>query len=86
YTTLEEAQNAREGLDGCRWPSTNPKTLSVRFGRQNEFEFSKSHDLPPDQMSIDAMDTTNNRLIQEKSNNTNNKTSTSLRRSASPNN
>ncbi|CAF1492909.1 unnamed protein product [Adineta ricciae] len=83
YTTLEEAQDAREHLDGCRWPSTNPKTLSVRFGRQDEFEFSKTHDLPPDQISIGAMDTTNNRRVQEKSN-SNNKTS--LRRSASPTN
>jgi hypothetical protein len=66
YNTVEEAQNAREALDGCRWPSTNPKTLSVRFGRQQEFEFSKAHDLPPDQMSNDAMDTSNNRLVQEK--------------------
>ncbi|CAF1079131.1 unnamed protein product [Rotaria sordida] len=84
YNTLEEAQNAREGLDGCRWPSTNPKTLSVRFGRQDEFEFSKTHDLPPDQMSIDAMDATNNRLVQEKSTSIN-KISTSTRRSVSPN-
>ncbi|CAF4076901.1 unnamed protein product [Rotaria sp. Silwood2] len=83
YNTLEEAQNAREGLDGCRWPSTNPKTLSVRFGRQDEFEFSKTHDLPPDQMSIDAMDTTNNRLVQDKTTSIN-KISTSTRRSASP--
>ncbi|CAF3987086.1 unnamed protein product, partial [Rotaria sp. Silwood2] len=83
YNTLEEAQNAREGLDGCRWPSTNPKTLSVRFGRQDEFEFSKTHDLPPDQMSIDAMDTTNNRLVQDKTTSVN-KISTSTRRSASP--
>jgi len=66
YNTLEDAQNAREALDGCRWPSTNPKTLSVRFGRQDEFEFSKTHDLPPDQMPIDSMDTSNNRLVQEK--------------------
>lgn len=69
YNSLEEAQNAREALDGCRWPSSNPKTLSVRFGRQDEvrffsslsnfnvfvfsfqFEFSKTNDLPPDQMS-----------------------------------
>ncbi|UJR30180.1 hypothetical protein I4U23_017720 [Adineta vaga] len=83
YATLEGAQKAREGLDGCRWPSTNPKTLSVRFGRQDEFEFSKTHDLPPDQMSTDTMDTTNNRLIQEKSASTN---KTSLRRSISPTN
>jgi apoptotic chromatin condensation inducer in the nucleus len=39
YTTLEDAQNAREGLDGCRWPSTNPKTLSVRFAREDEVKF-----------------------------------------------
>ncbi|CAF4747119.1 unnamed protein product, partial [Rotaria socialis] len=83
YNTLEEAQNAREGLDGCRWPSTNPKTLSVRFGRQDEFEFSKTHDLPPDQMSIDAMDITNSRLVQEKPTSIN-KNSGSARRSASP--
>ncbi|CAF4427459.1 unnamed protein product [Rotaria magnacalcarata] len=83
YNTLEEAQNAREGLDGCRWPSTNPKTLSVRFGRQDEFEFSKTHDLPPEQMSIDAMDITNNRLVQEKPTSIN-KNSGSARRSISP--
>lgn len=66
YQSLEDAQNAREALDGCRWPSTNPKTLSVRFARQEEFEFSKTTDLSPDQMSIGAMDTAMNRLIQEK--------------------
>ncbi|CAF1128646.1 unnamed protein product [Rotaria sp. Silwood1] len=85
YNTLEEAQNAREGLDGCRWPSTNPKTLSVRFGRHDEFEFSKTHDLPPDQMSIDAMDTTNNRLVQEKPTSVNKISTSSTRRSVSPN-
>ncbi|CAF0811395.1 unnamed protein product [Rotaria sordida] len=64
YNTIEEAQNAREALDGCRWPSTNPKILSVRFAQQNELEFSKTHDLPPDQMSMDAIE----RIIQDKSN------------------
>lgn len=71
YQTLEDAQNARENLDGCRWPSTNPKTLSVRFARQEEFEFSKTTDLSPDQMSIGAMDTAMNRIIQEKTPNLN---------------
>ena len=28
-----------KALDGCRWPSTNPKTLSVRFGRQDEVDY-----------------------------------------------
>ncbi|CAF4791607.1 unnamed protein product [Rotaria sp. Silwood1] len=74
YHTIEEAQNAREALDGCRWPLTNPKTLSVRFAQQNELEFSKTHDLPPDQMSIDAID----RIIQDKPN------IISSRRSTSP--
>ncbi|CAF3124497.1 unnamed protein product [Rotaria socialis] len=74
YDTLEEAQNAREALDGCRWPSTNPKALSIRFAQQTELEFSKTHDLPPDQMSIDSVD----RIIQDKSN------TISSRRSASP--
>ncbi|CAF3816649.1 unnamed protein product, partial [Adineta steineri] len=64
YSTLEEAEHAYKELDGCRWPSTNPRTLSVRFGRQDELEFSKIHDLPPDQMSIDSVD----RLMQEKTN------------------
>ena len=36
YASLEEAQSTREGLDGCRWASTNPKTLIVRFGRQEQ--------------------------------------------------
>lgn len=83
YNTVEEAQNAREGLDGCRWPSTNPKTLSVRFARQDEFEFSKTHDLPPDQMSMDTMDTADNRLVQEKPI-VANKISAPSRQSASP--
>ncbi|CAF2635760.1 unnamed protein product [Rotaria sp. Silwood2] len=74
YNTIEEAQNAREALDGCRWPSTNPKTLYIRFAQQNELEFSKTHDLPPGQMSIDAVD----RIIQDKSN------IISSRRSTSP--
>ena len=60
---------AREAIDGCRWPSNNPKTLCARFARQEEvtlsprslihpaifssqFDFSKSHDLSPDQMTI----------------------------------
>jgi len=63
YNTLEQAQNAREALDGCRWPSTNPKTLSIRFARREEFEFSKTHDLPPDQKSTDSTD----RVVEEKS-------------------
>ena len=48
YASLEEAQNAREGLDGCRWPSTNPKTLVVRFGRQEEVsnDWSSSRSSP----------------------------------------
>jgi len=74
YNSLEEAQNAREALDGCRWPSSNPKTLSVRFGRQDEFEFSKTRDLPPDQMSNETSNV-NNRSVQEK---------VAHRRSASP--
>ncbi|CAF1262856.1 unnamed protein product [Rotaria magnacalcarata] len=74
YDTLEEAQNAREALDGCRWPSTNPKALSIRFAQPTELEFSKTHDLSPDQMSIDSID----RIIQDKSN------TISSRRSASP--
>ncbi|CAF1469457.1 unnamed protein product [Adineta ricciae] len=52
YNTLEEAKHAREALDGCRWPSTNPKTLSIRYGRYEELQFSKTQDLPPDQMSV----------------------------------
>jgi apoptotic chromatin condensation inducer in the nucleus len=63
YNTLEEAQNAREALDGCRWPSTNPKTLSIRFARKEEFEFSKTHDLPPNHVSSDSTD----RVVEEES-------------------
>jgi hypothetical protein len=36
---LDEAQNARQALDGCQWPSTNPKTLSVRYARQEEVSY-----------------------------------------------
>jgi hypothetical protein len=36
YDTVDVAQLARERIDGCRWPLTNPKTLSVRFARQDE--------------------------------------------------
>ncbi|CAF1002626.1 unnamed protein product [Adineta ricciae] len=56
YNTLEEAKHAREALDGCRWPSTNPKTLSIRYGRHEELQFSKTQDLPPDQMSVGEND------------------------------
>ncbi|UJR16320.1 hypothetical protein I4U23_003226 [Adineta vaga] len=76
YKTLEEAKTAREALDGCRWPSTNPKTLSIRFGRHEELQFSKTHDLPPDQMSVDSLD----RQMQQQAN------ASSLNRSTSSTN
>jgi hypothetical protein len=61
YHTLDEAQNARQALDGCQWPSTNPKTLSVRYARQEEFEYSKIHDAPPNHISADS----NDRIVEE---------------------
>lgn len=51
YKTIEDAQNARQELDGCRWPLTNPKILFIRFARQDEMEHSKTHDAPPDHVS-----------------------------------
>ncbi|CAF0956821.1 unnamed protein product [Didymodactylos carnosus] len=67
YDSLEEAQCARESLDGCRWPSSNPKTMVVRFAK---LEFSKTNDAPPDQMSLIkepvASLSFGNRLVQEK--------------------
>lgn len=36
YKTIDEAEEARQSLDGCRWPTTNPKSMSIRFVRQDE--------------------------------------------------
>ncbi|VDD76558.1 unnamed protein product [Mesocestoides corti] len=45
------AARCREGLDGCRWPSINPKILHCEFASQELFTWLKQHgesgDRPP---------------------------------------
>ncbi|XP_066536553.1 apoptotic chromatin condensation inducer 1b isoform X3 [Hoplias malabaricus] len=41
YSSKEEAVATREALHGVKWPSSNPKVLSVDFCEQEELDFHK---------------------------------------------
>ncbi|XP_035005246.2 apoptotic chromatin condensation inducer 1b [Hippoglossus stenolepis] len=41
YTTAEEAVSTRSAIHGVKWPSSNPKVLSVDFCEQDELDFHK---------------------------------------------
>lgn len=41
YASVEEAETARKGLHGTRWPPSNPKTLVADFATEDEIESRK---------------------------------------------
>ncbi|XP_030609113.1 apoptotic chromatin condensation inducer 1b isoform X2 [Archocentrus centrarchus] len=41
YATTEEAVATRAALHGVKWPTSNPKVLSVDFSEQSELDFHK---------------------------------------------
>ncbi|KAL5970732.1 C-Jun-amino-terminal kinase-interacting protein 3 [Taenia solium] len=51
FSNEEVAAKCREGLDGCRWPSINPRILQCEFASEALFAWLKEHgeagDKPP---------------------------------------
>ncbi|KAF8564619.1 hypothetical protein P879_07380 [Paragonimus westermani] len=47
--TVDTATRCREGLDGSRWPSMNPRTLRCDFGNEALFAWMKEHGNSGDQ-------------------------------------
>lgn len=42
YETEKEAMKTKHALNGTRWPSSNPKILSVEYSNEEELEFHRS--------------------------------------------
>ena len=44
YETQEQAEKTRQTLHGTRWPESNPKSLRVDYGTEEQLEFHRSGD------------------------------------------